>query len=124
VPSVLIVDDVRLFADVVGSALQRAGYEVEVAGNGRDALDVVRARHPALVILDVAMPQMGGIEALRLLRSDPDPAIAATQVLIVTASSGPPQEEQWKKLGVQGQMLKSRFSLAELIERVRELVPE
>jgi len=122
-PSVLIVDDVRLFADVVGSALRRAGYSVDVVGNGRDALEFVRTRRPALVILDIAMPIMGGLEALRALRDDADPRVAGTPVLVVTASSGPAQTAEATKLGVHGQMLKSRFSLGELVERVRELVP-
>lgn len=121
--SILIVDDVRLFADVVGSALNRAGYTVDVVGNGRDALDYVRSRRPSLVVLDIAMPVMGGLEALRLLRCDNDPVVAGTPVLVVTASSGAAQTAEAARLGVHGQMLKSRFSLAELVERVRELVP-
>jgi CheY-like chemotaxis protein len=69
------------------------------------------------------MPIMGGVEALRLLRSHPDPAVANTPVLVVTASSRPDQQAEAGRLGIQGHLLKSRFSLAELVQRVSELVP-
>jgi two-component system response regulator (stage 0 sporulation protein F) len=122
-PTVLIIDDVHLFSDVVGKALRNAGYEVLIASNGREGLDMLRARRPSLVILDIAMPVMGGIEALQAIRADSDPAVAHTQVLVVSASTGPTQEAEATRLGVHGRLLKSRFSLADLVARVRELVP-
>jgi CheY-like chemotaxis protein len=122
-PTVLIVDDMRAFADVVGAKLEKSGYEVLVAGDGQEALRLVRQNRPSLVILDIAMPIMGGIEALRALRQNPDPAVSQTPVLVVTASSRPDQQAEAGRLGIQGHLLKSRFSLVELVERVRELVP-
>jgi CheY-like chemotaxis protein len=122
-PVVLIVDDVQLFSDVVGGALRRAGYEVLDARNGREAVDVVRRRRPSLVLLDLAMPVMGGIEALRIIRADPDSEVSATPVLVVSASSDHARLTEATRLGARGHMLKSRFSLWELVDAVRELVP-
>jgi CheY-like chemotaxis protein len=122
-PTVLIVDDMRVFADVVGAKLEKSGYEVLVAGDGQEALRLVRQNRPSLVILDIAMPIMGGIDALRALRQDPDPAVSQMQILVVTGSSRPDQQAEAGRLGVQGHLLKGRFSLVELVERVRDLVP-
>ena len=107
----------------MGSALRTAGFDVLIARNGVAGLELVRANRPSLVILDLAMPVMGGIEALRRLRADADPAVAATPVLIVSASSETKYAVDAGKLGVHGHMLKSRFSLVDLVARVREIVP-
>jgi CheY-like chemotaxis protein len=122
-PAVLIVDDVQLFSDVVGGALRRAGYEVLGARNGREAVDVVRRRRPSLVLLDLAMPVMGGIEALQIIRADPDIKVSGVPVLVVSASSDNARLSEAARLGAHGHMLKSRFSLVELLEAVRGLAP-
>ena len=122
-PTILIIDDVRLFSDVVGSALQRAGYDVLVASNGRQGAEMIRDRRPSLVLLDLAMPVMGGIETLRAIRTDRDPVVAATPVLVVSAMSDKARVDEAARLGAHGHMLKSRFSLAELMNQVRLVVP-
>ena len=122
-PSLLLIDDVRLYADVAASALRRAGYDVLTAADGAAGLALLRTRRPALVLLDIAMPVMSGIDVLRAVRADPDPAVAATPVMIVSATSNEPRTAEAVRLGVQGYLLKSRFSLAQLVEAVRALVP-
>ena len=122
-PTVLIIDDVQLFSEAVAGALRRAGYEVLLAGSAREGLELVRTHRPALVLLDLAMPVMGGIEALRAIRAEPDPAVAGTNVLVVSASSDQARLNEARRLGAHGHMLKSRFSLSDMVERVCELAP-
>lgn len=83
--TILIVDDepdIVLFAQV---NLELNGYEVLTAGNGEDALDIVRERQPDAVLLDVMMPRLDGWGVLERLKADPDPLIRTIPVVMLTA---------------------------------------
>lgn len=83
-PLVLVADDDEDIRDTVALVLEDAGYGVAVARDGAEALAVARARRPALIILDLMMPTMDGVEFREhQLR---DPAIAGIPVLLFTAA--------------------------------------
>lgn len=65
---ILVVDDKQMMRDSVGATLQRAGYVVVVANNGRDAVDKIARHQPAVVVTDLKMPEMTGLELLQHLR--------------------------------------------------------
>ncbi|EMA42564.1 chemotaxis-specific protein-glutamate methyltransferase CheB [Halobiforma nitratireducens] len=72
----LVVDDSQFMRTVIGNALADAGYEVETATNGRDALEAVDSFEPDVVTMDVEMPEMDGIEAVeRIMAADPVPIL-------------------------------------------------
>ena len=67
---VLVADDDEISRDLIEHTLRRAGYDVETADNGRQALEIVRSGRCRLVISDWSMPQMSGIELCRAIRCD------------------------------------------------------
>ncbi|MDH4140108.1 MAG: response regulator [Coriobacteriia bacterium] len=67
---ILAVDDEPSIVRLVSAALTARGYEVSVAHNGEEALDMVRSEHPDLIVLDIMMPKMDGREVQRRLQSD------------------------------------------------------
>src|SRR5689334_22193913 len=69
---ILAVDDERHIVRLVQVNLQRAGYDVVTAYDGKDALEKVESEHPDLVVLDVMMPYMDGFEVLQNLRKNPN----------------------------------------------------
>ena len=81
-PRILLVDDERAITANLAPFLERAGFEVTVAADGRDALDQVDQVDPALIVLDILMPRMDGRAVLRHLRDEDDwtPVILLTQV--------------------------------------------
>ncbi len=83
---ILVVDDTELNLKMVGSILQKDGYEVITARNGVEALEVIKTSPPALAILDVMMPDMDGYTLCGLLRQTP--ATAKIPIIILTALSG------------------------------------
>lgn len=119
---VLVVDDVQIFRDVVSHALTGVGHQTVCAGDGVSALEALRTRHVDLVLLDLAMPNMNGLEFLRRLRADRQHA--HVPVVVVSALSQAPQVEAAIALGVQARLLKSRFSLRELVQTVNELTEQ
>lgn len=80
---VLVVDDEALMRKLIGAQIKRAGYQVEEAANGREALAKIRTLRPDLVTLDVMMPGFSGVDVLKVMVNDP--ASATIPVVLVTA---------------------------------------
>jgi putative two-component system response regulator len=78
---ILVVDDDTRARDVLVRFVERLGYETQCVGNGKDALDAVIARHPDLILLDVEMPVLGGIDVCRILKADPRTALIPITML-------------------------------------------
>jgi len=82
---ILIVDDEPDILELVEYNLKKEGYQVYVASNGKEGISVARKVHPDLIILDIMMPVMDGIEACRLMRSIPE--FKNTFMVFLTARS-------------------------------------
>lgn len=85
-PLVLVVDDSPTHVAVVRNALETAGYRVEVAATGRQALDLARQLGPDLVLMDIVMPDMNGFQATRKLARNP--VTAEIPVILASSKSG------------------------------------
>jgi two-component system alkaline phosphatase synthesis response regulator PhoP len=80
---ILLVDDEPDILEIIGFNLEREGYEVFTAPNGRKALEIARKQKPDLVLLDVMMPEMDGMDTCRELREDPN--LKDTLIAFLTA---------------------------------------
>lgn len=101
---VLVADDHSLFRDGIVSLLEAAGFTViGQVGDGRGAVEAARQLQPDLVLMDIAMPEMTGLEALRLIRAElPD-----VQVVMLTVSDADEDLFEAIRLGARGYLLKS-----------------
>jgi len=84
---VLVVDDYDDARELLGLILQHVGFEVELAANGAEAVEVARRSRPDIVVMDLFMPGMDGIEATRRIREDP--ALRDVPVIAYTARTAP-----------------------------------
>ncbi|GAA4167355.1 response regulator transcription factor [Sphingobacterium sp. ML3W] len=82
---ILIVDDEKDILDLIAFNLNREGYQVSTAQNGEEAIQVAKQVNPDLIILDVMMPRMDGIEACRIMRAMPE--FKSTFMVFLTARS-------------------------------------
>ena len=82
---ILIIDDEIETIDLVGMGLTRCGYEVIGATSGLEGLDLIRTRKPALLLLDLMMPQLSGYDVCRQLRADSE--TTHLPIIILSASS-------------------------------------
>ena len=84
-PVVLVVDDDEDNIRIISTMLLARGYEVRLARDGRGAVESIRQQRPDLVILDVMMPRMDGMQVLDAIRADP--RLASLPVILVTAKT-------------------------------------
>jgi DNA-binding response OmpR family regulator len=112
--SVLVVDDEPTIAEVVARYLDRAGYEARIAGDGPQALELAGAQRPDLVVLDLMLPGMDGLEVMRRLRDSAHDRVA---VILLTAKGEESDRVIGLRLGADDYVVKP-FSPAELVARV------
>jgi CheY-like chemotaxis protein len=97
---VLLVDDSSMIRHVAGRILRDLGHEVVIAQNGKEGCEMARLYKPALIIMDVEMPVMDGIEATACIKADPE--ISHIPVLIFTSLGGEEDIKRAKEAGCQG----------------------
>jgi len=113
VKHILIAEDEPRIAGIVRDYLARAGYSVTVTGNGVDALTIARTRHPDLIILDLGLPHMDGMEVTRALRKH-----SRVPIIMLTARVDESDKVTGLELGADDYVTKP-FSPKELVARVR-----
>jgi two-component system alkaline phosphatase synthesis response regulator PhoP len=119
VPRVQIVEDSPDIAELIRHYLLRAGYDTVVFGSGRDALLSARQTPPDLVVLDIMLPGMDGLQVCQALRSEP--ATAAIPILMLTAKGEEADRVRGLELGADDYVTKP-FSPKELVARVAALL--
>jgi two-component system OmpR family response regulator len=113
---ILVVDDDRKIVALVRAYLEREGFHVISAYDGREALRRARAEDPALIVLDLMLPEIDGLEVMRLLRADSE-----VPVLMLTARSSLPERIIGLEKGADDYLPKP-FSPAELVVRVKAVL--
>jgi two-component system alkaline phosphatase synthesis response regulator PhoP len=113
VKHILVVDDEPRIAEIVRDYLQRASYRVTTATNGADALAVARAQHPDLIVLDLGLPHLDGLDVTRALRKQSN-----VPIIMLTARVDENDRLIGLELGADDYITKP-FSPKELVARVR-----
>jgi two-component system chemotaxis response regulator CheY len=99
---ILVTEDSAVIRTIIGRTLEKFGFEVAQAENGRRSVEVYREFRPHLVIMDLVMPEMGGLEAMTsILESDPH-----AKFIILTSTARRDQVLSAKKLGVRSYLIK------------------
>ncbi len=114
-PTILVVDDEPTIRVLVRAALERAGYHLLEAADGVSALEIAQSRRPDLIVLDIALPQLSGLEVCRRLKEDP--ATAAAPILLLTGFVQEAQRQAGARAGAEGFIAKP-FSPAALLAQI------
>jgi len=113
---ILVVEDDRTLLDVLKYNLTKEGYNVVIATDGVEALKVARNQSPDLIVLDIMLPELNGIEVCRILRKDMN-----VPILMLTAKSEEIDKLVGLEIGADDYMTKP-FSMRELLARIRAML--
>src|SRR6476469_2080974 len=114
--TVLVVDDEPTLVATLRYSLEREGYRVVTAGDGEAALNVARSDHPDLLILDLMLPKLDGLQVCRLLRRE-----MSVPILMLTARGEEVDKVVGRELGADDYVTKP-FGMRELVARVKALL--
>jgi DNA-binding response OmpR family regulator len=116
---ILVVDDEAVLVETIAYNLEQAGYQVVTAADGVSALEAARSEHPDLIILDIMLPEMDGLEVCRQLRRED--ATATTPIVMLTAKTEEIDKVVGLEVGADDYVTKP-FGRRELLARVRALI--
>ncbi|MCE5265562.1 MAG: winged helix-turn-helix domain-containing protein [Deltaproteobacteria bacterium] len=116
---IIIADDEKDIVELVAYNLEREGFAVLKASDGRKAWEMARKERPDLIILDLMMPELSGTEVCRMIRSHPD--TAAIPIIMLTAKSEPLDRILGLEIGADDYQTKP-FHVRELVARVRAVL--
>jgi two-component system, OmpR family, alkaline phosphatase synthesis response regulator PhoP len=119
VKRILVVEDDRDIADLVSRYLTRAGFSVEITDSGADALSALGGAPPDLMILDLMLPHVNGLEVCRLVRANP--RTSSIPIIMLTARAEPSERITGLDIGADDYIGKP-FSPGEVVARVRALL--
>src|SRR3989440_9303776 len=112
-PSVLVVEDEPALADSIHYSLEREGFDVTIAADGERALERFRAAPPTIVLLDLMLPRLSGLDVCRIVRSE-----STVPIIMLTAKDSEADKVAGLELGADDYVTKP-FSMRELVSRVR-----
>lgn len=119
-PSILIIDDNPLNAELAQYVLSTAGMEVQCAGSAAEGFERLRSALPDLILMDVQMPDMDGLEMTRRLRADP--ALASIRIVALTAYAMKGDEQRILAAGCDGYLAKP-IQVRTFADTIRSFLP-
>lgn len=123
-PKILVVDDEPDIREVVGIVLESSGHDVMFAEDGKKGLALIKKWQPDLIVLDVMMPKMNGLQVLQLLRSM-DGYDHIPVVMLTASTKGAKESDDYyqKKTGVEV-FISKPFNPADLVSRINQLLQD
>jgi DNA-binding response OmpR family regulator len=116
-PLILVVEDDVFIASVHSRKLAKEGFEVMMAGDGEEALEVARKRKPDMIFLDLIMPKKDGFETLKELKADPD--LKDVKVIVLSNLSQEEDKQRVLDMGALDYVVKANVSFREIIDLVK-----
>jgi DNA-binding response OmpR family regulator len=120
---ILIVEDEPELAELLERFLRRHGFITAVSGDGLNACRLINSLRPDLILLDVMLPELDGWEICRLVRKIPDPSLAQTPIIMLSALDAAENRAQGLKLGANDYIAKP-YSLKQVLQRSTKLIEE
>ncbi len=115
-PKIVVADDDRMFRKAAETTLRRQGYAVTTASDGEEALQLIRAELPDIIVLDLIMPKLQGFDVLQVLKQDS--LTAAIPVIVLSSLTQEQDKQEALDLGAVAYFNKVTFSLGELVKQV------
>ncbi|HVE80943.1 MAG TPA: response regulator [Candidatus Dormibacteraeota bacterium] len=116
---ILIVEDDSILQSAYNTVLSMEGYQVDVASDGLEGLRVAKEKKPDLILLDMLMPNLGGLEFLKVFEAKNHPE---TKIIVFSNIVSPEDVRQAMDLGAVKYMTKANFTPKEMVATIKELL--
>ncbi len=117
---ILIVEDDEFFSGLVAQKLNQAGFEVLIAHSGKEAFEIMAEKTPALMILDLMMPEMDGFEVVSRMKKDEK--LKSVPVVVLSNLGQREEVDKAMALGADDFLIKVNFTLDEIVEKIKEML--
>lgn len=113
---ILIIEDEEIMLGLLQRKLTKEGYEISVARDGDEGMQVMKEVNPDLILLDIIMPKMGGFEVMEEMNKDKE--LKKIPVIVISNSGQPVELDRAQKLGAKDWLIKTEFDPQEVIDKV------
>lgn len=118
--SILLIEDDPFLLDIYSVKLTDAGFSVETATNGQEALIKARENQPKLIILDIVLPQIDGWEILKIIKSENN--LKKIPVVVLSNLGQKSEVEKGLKMGAAKYLIKAHYTPSQVIEEIKEVI--
>ncbi len=121
---ILVVEDDQFLRDLLKTKLEKENFDVNTAIDGPGGLEKIVSVLPDVMLLDIILPGIDGFEVLKRIRTHSDPKVAKTPIILLSNLGQEADIEKGKALGANNYLIKSNFTIDEIIEKLRALLAE
>ena len=117
---ILLVEDDVFMLQLLSDKLRKSGFDVSVAGDGEECLKTLQSIKPDLVLLDIVMPKLDGLDVLRRMKSSPD--LSSIPVIVLSNLGQKEEVERARDLGAKDYIIKANFTTREIVEKLDSIL--
>lgn len=115
---ILLIEDEEIMVDLLTKKLEKEGYELSVARDGKEGLEMMKKGRPDLVLLDIIMPKMGGFEVMEAMNKDSE--LKQIPIIVISNSGQPVELDRAQRLGARDWLIKTEFDPQEVLDKVNK----
>lgn len=117
---ILLIEDEEIMINLLKKKLTKEGYEVLVARNGSEGLKLMKDILPDIILLDIEMPQVGGLEVMEEIAKDQ--GLNKIPILVISNSGQPIELDKARELGAKDWLIKTEFHPQEVVEKIKKQI--
>jgi CheY-like chemotaxis protein len=117
---ILLIEDEEVLISLIEKKLTQTGYEIFVARNGLEGMEKMREMKPDLILLDILMPKMDGMEVLEAMQKDE--ALREIPIIVISNSGQPVEIDKIRELGARDWLVKAEFNPQEVVEKIKKQI--
>jgi len=119
---ILLIEDEKILSEMYQDKFTKAGFEVSVASEAKEGLEIAKKEKPDLIVLDILLPRENGITFLTWLRNEPE--VSLLPVVAFSNYDDPEIKKQAIKLGVKEYLIKTNYTPQEIINKIKDYFQE
>jgi DNA-binding response OmpR family regulator len=119
---IVIIEDDPMMVEILSRKLANNNFDVKIANDGKQGIDVVLKEKPDLIVLDLLLPEIDGFQVMETIRTSKDGNVAKTPVLVVSNLWSQENIQRLTPLGIIDYMVKSKFTSEEILAKINEVL--